>query len=142
MIKSLIKLIHVYRSETDLNARTRSNNLLYLTVHGWCTYFILIQGKMLSLINLMGFSTLPAMEPRHQAAGSISCTPTIPPLFCFHQHSIISSLNYSPPFSNVLTVLFSGSFIFSLSQKPYLCPESVMDLNTVHIHKPFPSHPR
>lgn len=54
---------------------------------------------MLSSINFMGFSTLPAMEPRHQAGWA----PTIPSLFCFHQHWVISSFNYSPAFSSVLS---------------------------------------
>lgn len=95
----MIKLIHIYGSETDLNAHTRSDTLLYLIVHGWCTFFILILGKMLSSINLMGFSTLPAMDAGHQAG----CAPTIPPLLCFHQHSVISSFNYSPAFCSVLS---------------------------------------
>lgn len=116
----MIKLIHIYRSETDLNAHTRSDKLLYLIVRGWCTFFILLLGKMLSLINVMGFSTLPVTESRHRSCWSVNCAPAIPPLFCFHQHLVISSFNYSPVFSSVLS---SCQAPFSFSQKPSLSPE-------------------
>lgn len=58
---------------------------------------------MLSLIKLMGFVTLLAMEPRHQAGWSTSSAPAISPLVCLHQHLVISLFNFSPAFSSVLS---------------------------------------